>query len=49
MLGYIYYYSGERALAAPLLAEAAELAKTDPSISPELAATIAKFTKAVSK
>jgi len=49
LLGYIYHYSGNTALAGPVLQEAAELAKTDPNISPELAATIAKFAEAVSK
>ena len=49
LLGYIYHYSGNSALAGPVLQEAAELAKTDPNISPELARTIAKFAEAVSK
>ncbi len=49
LLGYIYHYSGKSHLAGPILSEAAELARTDPRISPELAATIAKFAKAVSK
>ena len=49
LLGYIYHYSGKSTLAGPVLREAAELAKTDPKISPELAATIAKFAEAVSK
>ncbi len=49
LLGYIYHYSGKSDLAGPVLQEAAELAKTDPSVSPELAKTIAKFAEAVSK
>lgn len=49
LLGYIYHYSGKSDLAGPVLQEAAELAKTDPSVSPELAKIIAKFAEAVSK
>ena len=49
LLGYIYHYSGNTALAGPILREAAELAKTDPSISPKLAKTIGKFAEDVSK
>ena len=49
LLGYIHHYSGNTALAGPILREAAELAKTDPSISVKLAETIDKFAKDVSK
>lgn len=49
LLGYIYRHSGQRSAAVLVLIEAEELAKTDPNISPELAATIAKFAKDVSR
>ena len=49
LLGYFYHYSGQSNLAAPILTEAAELAKTDTKVPAELSQTITKFAQVVSK
>ena len=49
LLGYFYHYSGQSKLAAPILTEAAELAKTDTKVPAELSQTITKFAQVVSK
>ena len=49
LLGYIYHYSGKSIAAGPILAQAAERAKTDPNVWPELAENIARFAQAVAK
>jgi len=49
LLGYIYYYSGNAGEAETVLQEAAELAKADPQMPPDLGRAVTNFAQAVSR